>query len=72
MSANGSAVPEQSTEVQDKGKGKQVEEPPKTSPLDDSDDDEEENADSGPEEVSHEREYSRFPIELKLTPRAGI
>ncbi|RMZ78763.1 hypothetical protein DV738_g3690, partial [Chaetothyriales sp. CBS 135597] len=47
MSANGSAVPEQTSEIVDKGKGKAVEQP--SHDLDMEDDDEEEE--SGPEDV---------------------
>jgi hypothetical protein len=49
MSANGSAVPADSTEIQDKGKGKSVEEPGRTVGLEEEDDEEEE---SGVDEVS--------------------
>ncbi|RMZ86695.1 hypothetical protein DV736_g6078, partial [Chaetothyriales sp. CBS 134916] len=47
MSANGSAVPEQTSEIVDKGKGKAVEQPAHDLDMDNDDDDEEE---SGPEE----------------------
>jgi hypothetical protein len=49
MSANGSAVPTESSEIQDKGKGRSVEEPTHDMNVDEEDDEQEE---SGPDEVS--------------------
>lgn len=48
MSANGSAVPADSTEIQDKGKGKSVEESSHTVSFEEDDEEEE----SGADEVS--------------------
>lgn len=48
MSANGSAVPSESAEVQDKGKGKSVEDTSRTVGLEEDDEEEEE---SGVDEV---------------------
>lgn len=53
MSANGSAMPEEASEILDKGKGKQVEQPTHDMSLEDDDEDEEEE--SGAEEVSYNR-----------------
>ncbi len=50
MSANGSAVPEQATEILDKGKGKSAEQP--THEMSMEDDEEEEEEESGQEEAS--------------------
>jgi hypothetical protein len=50
MSANGSAVPEQASEIIDKGKGKAVEQPTNETAMDE--DDDEEDEESGVEEVS--------------------
>lgn len=49
MSANGSAIPTEATEVQDKGKGKSVEEPSRNIGMEEDEDEEEE---SGIDEVS--------------------
>jgi hypothetical protein len=49
MSANGSAMPTESSEIQDKGKGKQVE-PTNDMSIDEEDDEQEE---SGVDEVSN-------------------
>ena len=49
MSANGSAVPEQASELLDKGKGKSTEQPTHEMSMEDDEDDEEEE--SGQEEV---------------------
>ena len=49
MSANGSAVPEQASEILDKGKGKSTEQPTHEMRMEDDEDDEEEE--SGQEEV---------------------
>ena len=48
MSSNGSAIPTEATEVQDKGKGKSVEEPSRTIGMEEDEDEEE----SGLDEVS--------------------
>jgi hypothetical protein len=48
MAANGSAMPDQASEILDKGKGKSVEEPTPDMTMEDDDDDEEE---SGVDEV---------------------
>ena len=50
MSANGSAIPEQTSEVVDKGKGKATEQPTRDIGMEDDEEDEEEE--SGAEEVS--------------------
>lgn len=50
MSANGSAMPDQASEILDKGKGKSVEEPTTAMAMDDDEEDEEEE--SGVDEVS--------------------
>ena len=47
MSANGSTVPQEASEIQDKGKGKQVEQAQHDTGMDDDEEEEE----SGPEEV---------------------
>lgn len=48
MSANGSAIPSESTEIQDKGKGKSIDEPTQAVGLEEDDEEEE----SGADEVS--------------------
>lgn len=48
MSANGSAMPQESSEIQDKGKGKSVEQAPQQPAFEDEEDEEEE---SGADEV---------------------
>ena len=50
MSANGSAIPEQTSEIAGKGKGKAAEQPTQDIGMEEDDEDEEEE--SGPEEVS--------------------
>lgn len=50
MSANGSAVAKEASEILDKGKGKSAEQPTHEMSMEDDDEDEEEE--SGPEEVS--------------------
>lgn len=50
MSANGSAIPAQTSDVVDKGKGKATEQPTHSMGMDEDEEDEEEE--SGPEEVS--------------------
>ena len=50
MSANGSAMPQEASEILDKGKGKSAEQPTHEMRMED-DDEEDEEEESGPEEV---------------------
>lgn len=69
MSANGSAVPSEPTEFQDKGKGKSVEEPARTVGLEEDDDEEEEE--SGVDEVSSPTQNYTLDQTLILSRKLG-